>query len=106
MSVKEVLHGALLKGPLLAEVGAADSFAGITAMGSASTSVTVSTTVVKSDSIIIPTIQSLTNTSSGFGPNIEVRTIVDGGYFILGYSDGKAIDRNINIHWVLMNTKA
>lgn len=102
---KEVLHGGLLKGPLLTQTGGTNAWSGVTAMGSAATSVTVSTTVVKSDSIIIPALQSLTNTSSGFGPNIEVRTIVDGGYFILGYSDGKAIARNVNIHWMLMNTK-
>lgn len=105
MSVKEVLHGALLKGPLVTPTGGSNAWAGITLIASGSTTVQISSTVVKSDSIIIPTIQSLTNTSSGFGPSVEVRTIATGG-FILGHSDGKAQARDVNIHWVVMNTQA
>lgn len=105
MSIKEVVHGALKKGPDIMPTGAANAYAGITQIASGSASVTVSTTTVKSDSIIMPTLQSLTNTSSGFGPSVEVRSIVDGGYFILSHADGKAQARDVNVHWVLMQTK-
>ena len=101
----ELLHRAQLKGPVKIATGNANDFAGVTAIASGATSVTVSTTVVKSNSIIIPSIQSLTDTASGTGRPIEVRTIVESGYFILAQSDGEALERDVNIHWVLFNTK-
>lgn len=103
---KEILHGALLKGPLHTSVsGAANAWSGITSIASGSATVTVSTTVVKSDSLILCGLQSLTDTSSGFGRPVEVRTIVDGGYFILSHSDGEAQARAVKAHWMILNTK-
>ena len=47
MSIKEVLHGALLKGPLVTPTGGANAWAGITQIASGSTSVQISSTVIK-----------------------------------------------------------
>ena len=100
--VKEILHGALLKGPMTTQVDASNPWAGTTTIASGSVTVQVSSSVVKSDSIILTGLQSLTDTSSGFGPNVEVRTLTTGG-FILAHSDGKAQARDVNVHWVLWN---
>ncbi len=102
MSVKELLHGGMLKGPLHTKTGGTNAFAGVTQIASGSVTVQVSSSVVKSDSIVLTGLQSLTDTSSGFGPNVEVRTLTTGG-FILAHSDGKAQARDVNVHWILMN---
>lgn len=107
MSVKELLFGAQLKAPLTVAVNSAlaSQFAGIAFINSGTASVTVSTTVVRSNSMIIPVIQSLTDQASGVGRGVEVRSIVENGYFILGFADGKTQPRDVNVHWILINQK-
>jgi len=100
---KELLHGALLKGPLKTISAVGDQqFAGVTTIGSGTATVTVSTTVIKSDSIILCGVQALSNQASGSGIGAEVRTISDSTHFVLGNSDGSSQAFARNIHWMIV----
>lgn len=107
MSILNRIWGANLLSPFIVKANSAQAnkFAGTIAINSGTATVTVSTTSVKSDSIFQLSLQSLTDQSSGVGRGVEVRSIVDGGYFILGFADGKTQPRDVNVHWILINTK-
>lgn len=104
MSVKGFLSNVLLRNPLTTRANSSPSqFAGVTQLASNAATVTVSTTAVKSNSMILLTQQALTNQTSGQSTAIEVRTIVDGSYFILGNAGGETIsNRATNIHWMIV----
>lgn len=107
MRVLNSLWDSLLKSPLKVNGSSALAykFSGIVAINSGTATVTVSTTSVQSNSIFQLALQSLTDQSSGVGRSVEVRSIVDGGYFILGFADGKTQPRDVNVHWVLINQR-
>jgi len=105
--MSELLYRGTLKGPLLTSTNSAktDAWAGVTAIASGTATVVISTTAVKSDSLFQIALQSLTDQASGVGRCVEVRTIVDGGYFILGFADGKTQPRDVNAHWMIFNVR-
>lgn len=94
-----------LKGPLSTKSNSsANQFAGRTTLGSGGATVTVSTTMVKSDSIILLGAQANSAVNSATGKSIEVKTIVDSSYFVLGTADGVAMARDTNVAWILFRT--
>lgn len=102
---RELLRGPLLKGPLMSPVQSGPAqFAGRTSISSGVATVTVSTYVVKSDSLVFLTAQSITNQSSGVSKPIEVRSISDGNFFTLGWADGVGTPRTTDILWNIVNS--
>lgn len=94
-----------LRGPLSTKVNSsANQFAGITTLGSNVATVTVSTTAVKSNSLILFGARTTLNVNSATGRAIEVKSIVDGSYFSFGTADGVAMARDTAIHWMLFRT--
>lgn len=101
----EQLWRAILRGPLTTRAAsAANQWAGRTTLSSGSATVTISTTIVKSDSLIFPAVQAATNQASGVSRSIEVKTISPGNFFTLGWSDGNAIARDTTIMWMIVRT--
>ena len=91
-----------LRGPLSTKANSANNqFSGITVLGSGSATVTVSTTAVKSNSIILMGAQANAAVNSLTGRSIEVKSIVDSSYFVLGTVDGVSMARDTNIGWLL-----
>ena len=104
MSVTSIFRNALARTPLSIRANSAvNQFAGSTTLGSGSATVTVSTTSIRSNSLIFLGAHSLTDQSSGVAAAIEVRTIVDKSHFILGNSDGIADARETTIFWMIAN---
>jgi hypothetical protein len=104
MGYKNLVDNILLRIPLALRANSGPGqFAGITAVASNATTVTISTTAVKSDSLIFLTAQALTNQASGSSTPLEVRSIVHGSYFIVGNAGGEAIAaRTSNIFWMIV----
>lgn len=102
------LFRAEIRGPIVTKaVSAVNQWAGLTVLASGSATVTVSTTVVNSDSIIQLTPVGNANLSSGAGiRHTEVKTISSGGYFTIGTNDGIGIARDTTIGWVVWKTSA
>jgi hypothetical protein len=102
-----MLSNILLRTPMTTRAASGPGqFSGNTAVASNATTVTISTTAVRSDSLIFLTAQALTNQASGSSTTLEVRTIVDGSYFIVGNAGGEAIAaRTSNIFWMIVQTK-
>lgn len=83
----------------------ANQIAGITTLASGSATVVCSTTMVKSDSLILFGRVGNANVASGTSlRNLEVKTITDSAAFTLGTDDGAAIPRDTLIHWMLLDT--
>lgn len=107
MSSQEQLWGGHLRGPLnLAPGSGASLFGGRTTINSGSASVTVSTTNVKSDSIILGTVEvgSVGVLVNSGGGQIVVNSIVQGTSFAFARADGDAVSWDDTIMWMLMNT--
>ena len=106
MSVRGMLSNILLRTPITTRAASGPGqFAGSTQLASNAATVTISTTAVRSDSLIFVQNQALTNQSSGVAAPLEVKTIVDGSYFIVGNADGIAIaNRATNIFWMIVQT--
>lgn len=104
MSVRGFLSNVLLRNPLTVRANSSSNqFVGATVLGSGIATVVVSTTAVKSNSIIFLTTQALTNPASGAGRPIEIKTIVDGSYFVIGNADGYGIlSRASTIFWMIV----
>ncbi len=83
---------------------ASNQFAGRTTLNSGDTTVTVSSSVVTSDSIILHGMEANTSQSSGFAAPIDVMSIVDGSHFTFGQADGVAVVRETNIMWQILHT--
>jgi hypothetical protein len=84
---------------------AANRFAGRTTLSSGSATAVVSTTAVRSDSLILFGILGNANLGSGTAiRGIEVKTISPGGFFVFGTQDGVAIPRDTIIHWLIWQT--
>lgn len=94
-----------LRGPMLTNANSDDfQWAGRTTLGSGSSTVTVSTAVVNSDSIVLLGSQAATNQASGVSTPIEVKSINPGNHFILGTSDGDSLSRDTTVMWMVMLT--
>lgn len=101
----EQLWRAILRGPLTVRAASASNqFAGRTTLASGSATVTISTTVVQSDSIILLTAEAATNQASGFAKPPEVKSISPGNFFTVGWADGNAVARNTTIMWTIIRT--
>ena len=88
------------RGPSFIDINsAATQFAGRTTLNSGSTTVVVSTTNVRSDSLVFLSMLGNANVASGQNRVTEVKTISDSGYFTIGTQDGVAIARNTVIMW-------
>lgn len=102
----EVLWRPLFKGPATVDArSTADRYAGRTVLSSGSATVTVSTTAVTSDSLIMAFMEGNANVASGTNRVTEVKTIADGAYFVLGTQDGQPIPRDTTIMWAIWRTK-
>ena len=98
----EQLFGPIFRGMAATKANSSTvQFAGITTLNSGSTTVTVSTTLVKSDSLFFLGTQAPAAVGSATGKPIEVKTVIDSSYFVLGTADGVAMGRDTNISWML-----
>jgi adenylosuccinate lyase len=79
-------------------------WAGRTLIASGSATVTVSTQSVKSDDLISYGVQIATAAASATNAAVEVKTIVEGGYFTMGYSDNTAKLGDRTIMWEIVRT--
>ena len=101
----ELLFRPLLRGPAYTEANSGPSqFAGRTTLSSGSATVVISTSVVKSDSLIFAQPEANTRQSSGVAQPIEVMSIADGAHFSFGTADGEALARDTTIMWGILNT--
>ena len=106
----ETLFSPLLSGVPMTDVRShIHQWAGRTALNSGSATVTVSTTVVKSDSLIYYGISGNTRANSGVatdGGGIEVTSISEGNFFAFTTHDGSVLPRSVNIMWMIFNSRA
>ena len=101
--MKNLSDNLLLRIPLTCRAqSASNQFAGATLLASGSATVVVSTSAVKSNSLLMLGVRALTDQASGFAVPIEVRTMVDGARFVLGYADGNAQARDATVYWVIV----
>lgn len=100
----EQLWRGTLRGPLTTQIQSKVSqFAGRSTIASGSASVTVSTTAVKSDSIILYGIEADIRASSGVGVSVEITSVSDSNYFAFTYSDSQTLPpRGTTIMWQIM----
>lgn len=98
--VHGALHGNLNGGP-----NSNEAAFGRTSVASGTTSVTVSTALVNSDSIIIATMQSDTRQNSGVANAMEVSSIRSGISFDLAWADGNNTRAAAtDVMWALIRT--
>ncbi len=83
---------------------AANQFAGITTLANATATITVSTTTVKSDSIIRYGVRAAVGASGAAGGVVHVSTISPGNFFTLAVQDGQNASRDLNIMWEIVRT--
>lgn len=101
----ETLYGPGFFGPPVMSVASkSNQFSGRTTLSSGSTTVTVSSTVIGSDSILHLATQSATRQNSGFGQPVEVATISPGNFFTLAPADGVAFARDTTIMWDIVKS--
>jgi len=101
----EQLFNPLLHGPLTTESNSATvQWAGVTTITTAAATITVSNTLVNSNSLILYGVYRDGHQSSGVSRCIEVKTIASGAYFIFGTADNVAYQTNAVIHWFIMPT--
>lgn len=92
--------------PAVSTVSKSNAFAGRVTINSGSATATVSTTSVRSDSLIWLTAYSVTEQVSGFGQPIEVRSISPGNFFTIGYANSAAASlpaRSTTVMWKFDN---
>ncbi len=104
--MSELLFKPTLRGPMRTRTNSQeDSFwAGRTTLNSGSATVTVSTSIVQSDSIIQYGVEANTRQDSGVASPIEVMSIQDAVSFAFGTAGGETIARDTTIMWWLMRT--
>lgn len=104
MTAEQIFRG-LLRGPGHTKAqSATNQWAGRTTLASGSATVTVSTTVVGSDSIINLGIEGNANVASGTNRVVEVKTLSPGNFLTVGTQDGQAIPRDTTVHWMIWKT--
>ena len=104
--MSELLFKPTLRGPMRTRTAPTEpnAWAGRTTLNSGSATVTVSTTTIKSDSIIQYGVEANTRQDSGVGAAIEVMSIAEGVSFAFGTAGGETIARDTTIMWSLMRT--
>lgn len=104
----EVLRRPLFAGLSSVDAGSASNqMAGFVTVNSGSATATVSTQAVKSHSLILMTVVNQNSgiaASSAFWPGMEVKSIVHGAYFTIGWSGGSAQARQARVHWFIFDT--
>lgn len=105
----EQIYRGMMRGPLSTLASsAANAWAGITTLASGSVTVAISTTNVNTDSLIFT--QMVSADGSDVASNvagrvsIEVKTIVDASFFLLGTTDTSVIPRDTKIMWMIFKT--
>jgi hypothetical protein len=100
----ERLRNPLFLGPItLPKSASANPTGGLTTIASGSASVVISTTWVKSDSLIVAMAQSPTNAASGFSRGLEVKSVVDSTSFIIGTPDNQPLRAaDTSVAWALI----
>lgn len=100
----EQLFAPILRGALKTlQNSSPNQFAGRTTIASGSATATVSTNQVNSDSIILATLQGDgTDTASAVGVPVEVKSMASGGYFTVGWQDGKARNFDRTVMWMMI----
>lgn len=102
----EQIYRGMMRGPLTTKASSSSNqWAGRTTIESGSATITVSTTIVDSDSLILLGRQFNTNVLSGQSRALEVKSISPGNFFTLGTSDGVAIARDTAIMWLVIKTQ-
>lgn len=105
MNPIETLYGPGFFGPPVISVASkSNQFAGRTTLSSGSATVTVSSTVIGSDSIIRLAMQTHVRQNSGFGQPVEVASISPGNFFTLSTADGVAFARDTTIMWDIVKS--
>jgi hypothetical protein len=84
--------------------GMTGQFAGRTTLNSGTATATVSTTNIKSDSLVFHGFQIATTASSGTGWGIGVSSVVHGVSFAVGYTDGQGRAPGGTIMWEIKRT--
>ena len=98
----EQLFSPVFRGrPLTKANSAPGQWAGRTTLTSGTATITVSTTQVKSNSLIFLGAQAPAAVNSATGKPIEVKTMIDSSYFVLGTADGVGMGRDTVISWML-----
>lgn len=102
----EYLSRAFLRAPLAlrATSGMAGQFAGRTTLASGTATATVSTTNIKSDSLVSLGFQIATTCGSGIGYNIGISSLVHGVSFAVGYLDGQGRAPGGTVMWEIRRT--
>lgn len=95
----------VMRSPGIVKTGTtAHEWAGRTVLNSGSATVTVSTTIIQSNSIILFNTLASTRQSSGQSRAIEVSSPVPGVSFAFSTADGVAIPRDTLIMWTMIRT--
>ena len=102
----ELLFKPTLRGPVRTRTAPTEPnpWAGRTTLNSGDATVTVSSTLIQSDSIVQIGVEANTRQDSGVGAAIEVMSIQDGVSFAFGTSGGETLARDTTIMWQLTNT--
>lgn len=103
-ATSEQLYRGLLRGPLRTQAGSkSNQWAGRTTLNSGSATVTVSTTAVDSNSIVLGFTEGAANLASGTAiRGIEVKSLSPGNFVTFGTADGQAIARATAIMWLIV----
>ena len=104
--MSELLFKPTLRGPMRTRTAPTEpnAWAGRTTLNSGDATVTVSSTLIQSDSIVQIGVEANTRQDSGVGAAIEVMSIQDGVSFAFGTSGGETLARDTTIMWSLMKT--
>lgn len=88
--------------PKVKTASAAAQWAGISSIVSGGATVTVSTTAVKSDSVIMLNVSGNTRCASGIGTAFEVTSKVHATAFTVTTNDGLALARTVSVMWMIV----
>lgn len=100
----EQIYRGMMRGPLTTlAASAGNQWAGLTTLSSGSATQVVSTTAVVSGDLVLAFPFGATDTASGTGRTIEVKSF-DAGCFFFGTADGIAIPRDTTIMWIAFKT--
>lgn len=101
----EQIYRGMMRGPLTTlAASASNQWAGLTTLSSGSATQVVSTTAVASGDLVLAFPFGATDTASGTGRTIEVKSFDSGNAFHFGTADGIAIPRDTTIMWVAFKT--
>lgn len=106
-TAEQIFRGMFRSAPSIDARSRASQYAGRTTLNSGSATVTVSTTIVDSDSIILTGFASgdAADVGSGLAKGIEVKSLNPGNAMVLGTVDGITMARDTTIMWVVFRTQ-